>query len=222
MPSISKYLIIFSFLLSNFYVFSQNEGQQSDLIQFSGLVLNTDSIIPVPFVNIYIKNTRRGTVSDYYGYFSLVTKKHDTIIFSSVGYKKETFIIPDTISENKFFLLQILEIDTIRLKEVIIYSWLNYEQFKEVFVKFDVPDDDFERAKKNLELLALMSQFENMTMVSSSINYKYYMDRQSYIMAHKGMYPQSLTSAINNPLLNPFAWVKFFEAWKRGDFKRKK
>lgn len=44
--------------------------QESDLVQFSGVVVAGDSIRAVPFVNIRIKGSNRGTTSDLYGFFS--------------------------------------------------------------------------------------------------------------------------------------------------------
>ena len=37
---------------------------QRDLVQFSGVVVTGDSLLPVPFTNILIKNSYRGTMSD--------------------------------------------------------------------------------------------------------------------------------------------------------------
>jgi len=58
-------LLVILFLGS--FVFVQAQ-QNKKLIQFSGVVVNGDSLQPIPFVNIMIKNSYHGTVSDYYGY----------------------------------------------------------------------------------------------------------------------------------------------------------
>jgi len=62
-------------------------GTQPNLVQFSGVVV-TDSLLPVPFTNILVKNTYRGTMSDVYGYFSFVAQEGDTILFSAVGFQR--------------------------------------------------------------------------------------------------------------------------------------
>ena len=46
------------------------KAQDNNLIQFSGVVVSGDGLKPVPYTNIIIKNTYRGTVSDFYGFFS--------------------------------------------------------------------------------------------------------------------------------------------------------
>ena len=50
--------------------------------------------------------------------------------------------------------------------------------------------------------------------MSANMNYKYFMDQQMLSTSTKYQLP-------SNPLLNPFAWVKFIKAIKRGDFKKK-
>ena len=54
------------------------------LVQFSGVIVTFDSLKPIPFSSIMIKNTNRGTVSDYYGFFSFVAKMKDTIEFTAL------------------------------------------------------------------------------------------------------------------------------------------
>ena len=70
----------------------QNNTEKKDLIQFSGVLVTGDSLKNVPYGNIIIKNSQRGTTSDFYGYFSFVAQESDTIIFSVVGFKKGEFI----------------------------------------------------------------------------------------------------------------------------------
>jgi len=113
-----------------------SQEREDELIQFSGIVVSADSVNPVPYTNIVLKNTWRGTVADYYGYFSFVARQNDTIIFSSVGYKTGKFVIPDTISNNRYSLIQIMSADTILLTQTVIYPWPSKDQFKEAFLNF--------------------------------------------------------------------------------------
>ena len=200
-------------------VICQNLNKERDLIQFSGIVVTSDSLTAVPFTHILVQNTHKGTISDYFGYFSFVAKEKDTIIFSAVGYRRVRFIIPDTLNTHKYSLIQVLATDTIYLSETVIHPWSNYKQFEEAFFKLNIPDDDVERAKKNLARAALKERMEKMPM-SSSGNYKSFMNQQIYDLSYKGQYRPSLYSAVNNPLLNPFAWAEFIKAWKEGKFRR--
>lgn len=186
-------------------------AQEKDLIQFSGVIVELDSLKPVPFTHIMIKNSSRGTMADFYGYFSFVAKKKDTIIFSATGYKKTQFAIPDTLTTNKYSLIQVLQTDTIYLKETVIYPWPTREQFKEVFLNMNVPDDDLERARKNLAREEMKEKFETIAM-DGSMNYKAHMQQYQSKLYWAGQYPP-------NNLLNPFAWAQFVKMWREGKLK---
>lgn len=206
-----RILIIISLLLTFRSSYAQEESE--NLIQFSGVVVSSDSLSPVPFATILVKNTSRGTTSDYYGYFSFVAKPGDTLIFSSVGYKKSDFIVSDTLQEDRYSLIQTMNKDTINIETVHIYPWPTPEQFKEAFLALDIPDDDLEIARKNLAPGELAARMEAMPM-NGSLNFKWQMQQQQSQLYFAGQYRP-------NQLLNPIAWAKFIEAWKRGDFKRK-
>lgn len=203
------------FLLSLFSVglsgFSQSTDQE--LIQFSGIVVTVDSLAPVPFATILVKNTNRGTTSDYYGYFSFVAKSNDTIVFSSIGFKDSDFIVPDSLNANRFSLIHSMQSDTVKLETVNIFPWPTPEQFKKAFLELDIPDDDLEIARKNLDLELLAKKAEMMPM-DGSMNFKWQNQQRLNQVYFAGQYRP-------NNLLNPIAWAKFIEAWKRGDFKRK-
>jgi hypothetical protein len=213
----SMRLLLVSFLLISFsfkgeLLFSQ-EGDDN-LVQFSGVVVTADSIQPIPFTHIIIANTHRGTVSDYYGYFSFVAKKLDTIVFSSVGFKQDTFFIPDTITGYRYSLIQVMSRDTIMLSETVIYPWPTVEEFKEAFLNLEIPDDDLEIARKNLDKQELQMRGDAMRM-NGSMNYRNYTQQQTSKLYYAGQ-----TTPIS--ILNPFAWAEFIKAWREGKFKRKK
>ena len=202
-------IFVVNCLLSSAFCFSQDK----DLIQFSGVVVEIDSLRPVPFTKVIIKSSNRGTISDYYGYFSFVAQKKDTIIFSGIGYKKSQFIIPDSLVGNKYSLIQVLRYDTILLRESVIFPWPTREQFKEVFLNMKVPDDDLARAKKNLDREEMKEQYENMGM-DAGMNYKASMQQYQSRLYWAGQYPP-------NNLLNPFAWAQFVKLWREGKLKIK-
>jgi hypothetical protein len=187
--------------------------EQKDLVQFSGVVVTADSLKPLPYVNVIIRNTWRGTVTDYFGFFSFVARMRDTIEFSCLGFKKSMFVIPDTLASNRYSLIQMMQNDTIMLRETIIYPWPTKEQFKEAFMNLRIPDDDLERARKNLAQAEMQVLYENMPM-DGSMNFRNQMQQQQSRLYYAGQLPP-------NNLLNPIAWAKFIEAWQNGDFKRK-
>ncbi len=193
------------------------QRHENNLVQFSGVVITSDSLQPVPFANITIKSSRVSTTADYFGFFSLVAHKNDVIQFSATGYKRVEYRIPDTLSENRYSLIQVLSSDTIQLIETVIYPWPSREQFKQAFIKLSIPDDDIVIAQKNINYMEMRERamdFEKYPM-DGAMNFRNSMDHQIDRLYYYGQ-TQPLT------IFNPFAWAKFIKAWKNGDFKKKK
>lgn len=184
-----------------------------DLVQFSGVVVTADSLKSVSFTNIYNVNLRDGTSADFYGYFSFVARRGDSLLFSAIGFKKSLFVIPDSIQGNRYSMIKVMTSDTILLSETVIYPWPTLEQFKEAFVNMKIPDDDLEIARKNLAQAELYERGLEMPM-DGAMNYRNYIDQHTSKLYHYGQVPP-------NNLLNPFAWAEFIKAWREGKFRRK-
>ena len=205
-------LIIFCFPFSG--IVSAQPGQsKKPLIQFSGVVVSDDSLQPIPFTSVMIRHASRGTVTDFYGFFSFVAMQGDTIDFNYIGYKPDYYVIPDTLDANRYSLIQVLSRDTILLKETVIYPWPSREEFKRAFLELQIPNDDMQRAQRNLEL-AQMKEVQESVPHDGSINYKYTQQKRSQQLYNAGMYPST-------NLFNPIAWAAFIKAWQDGAFKRK-
>ncbi|NEN24470.1 carboxypeptidase-like regulatory domain-containing protein [Cryomorpha ignava] len=203
-------------LLSTFFIFislstSYAQPGDDDLIQFSGVVITGDSLNPVPFTNVLIEQTGRGTMTDYYGYFSFVAQKGDSILFSAVGFKRNRFIIPDSLTQNKYSLIQIMNSDTVQLQETIVYPWPTREQFKEAFLAMEIPETDYDRAQKNLYQADMIARMDA-AMPSGGETFKYSMQEYQQQIYYAGQAPPM-------NIFNPVAWGEFIQAWKRGDFK---
>jgi len=205
-------IIIFLCLWQNAQ--TQEQPIEPEVIQFSGVAVNAENLNPVSFTNVMIKNTYRGTISDYYGYFSFVALKNDTILFSAIGFKESSFVIPDTITGNRYSLIHVMDSDTILLAPTIIYPWPTEEDFKKAFINLDIPDDEIEIARKNLAKAEMKERAMNFKM-DGSMNYRHYIERETSKLYYAGQ-----TQPIS--LLNPFAWAHFIKAWKEGKFKNDK
>lgn len=194
------------------------QKRTDNLVQFSGVILTADSLNPVSFANIAVDGSYRGTIADMKGFFSIVARKGERLVFSAVGYKKAYYNIPDSLSHNRYSLFQVMEVDTITLTETFIYPWPTKAQFRQAFLSMEVPDDDMERARRNLAYIELRDAMRVGNM-DAQMNYQSFVNKQFYKNSYRGMEPPSLTGG-NNPLTNPFAWAKFFDAWQKGQFKR--
>ena len=183
------------------------------LIQFSGVVITGDSLNPIPFAGIRIEGTHYGMMADYEGYFSFAARPGSTILFTAIGFKPSRYHIPDSLKLHRYTWIQMLQTDTILLKETIIFPWANVAQLEQAIVEYRVPDGDYERAMKNI-LKEEMKERALQLPMDGAMNYRQQVQNLVYKNYYNGQFRP-------NNLLNPLAWQKFIEAWKNGDFKRK-
>lgn len=182
------------------------------VIQFSGLVVTGDSLKPVPYTSIYVRNTRRGTTTDFYGFFSLAVRQSDTLRFSAVGFKEVIYVVPDTLTQNRYSAIQIMTRDTINLPETVIYPWPTREQFRHAFIYTEIPDDDYDRAMRNLARAEMKERMQNMPM-DGSMNFRNMTNQQASRLYYAGQAPPMR-------IFDPLAWSQFIKAWREGRFRR--
>jgi len=202
-----KHFFIMFFLLSGVFLSS---AQERELLQLSGMVYNKNSE-PVKFAHIISRSTHRGTITDANGLFTLITHIDDTILFSCMSYKPTYYIVPQGLDNYYYTIDVVMEHDTILLEEVIILPWKTYEEFKEAFLSYRIPEGDYENALRNIAIIQVQMQFDDTPY--PGVAYKQAMNRQIQKTMTYGQYP------VNN-LLNPMAWAKFFNELKKGKLKR--
>ncbi len=214
-----KYLfriILLLFLTASFAWLWGNSANNTPsprrVVQFSGMVLTSDSLAPIPFTNIWIQNTRRGTISDFNGFFTITLRERDTLHFTAVGYKDVFYVVPDTLSSNRYSTIQLMTRDTINLPETVIYPWPTREQFRYAFLNAEIPDDDLDRAMRNLERAEMRERFKQMPMDGYS-NYRFAQQQYADRLYYAGQRPPMR-------IFDPFAWSQFIQAWRDGKFKR--
>ena len=199
------------------------QGQEPDptVVQFSGKIVveetrnDVNYLFPLPFANIYIEGAdHRGTYSNVDGFFSLVGRKGETVVFSALGYKDAKFIIPDTLRTDRYSIVQLMYEDTLILPTTVIYPWPSREHLKVEFLAMDVTSELEERALENVAADAL-ARLREQTPADGREGTSYYLREQSRSYYTMGQYKQM-------NIFSPIAWSKFFKAWKNGDFKKKK
>ncbi len=213
MAQLQKSLILFVLLAGLFHISTAQPASNSSLIQFSGVVVSSDSLQPIPYTSVIIRHANRGTITDYYGFYSFVAMKGDTIDFNYIGFKPASYVIADTLKDNRYSLIQVLKRDTIQLKEAMIYPWPSKEEFRRAFIELKLPDDDMKRAERNLEL-AKIKEVRNNVPYDAGMNYQHVMQEQQSRLYSSGQFP-------TYNLMNPLAWASFIKAWQDGAFKRK-
>ena len=206
-----RILIIVIIIISGRFAIGQEDIKQSEkLVQLTGRLFD-ELLHPLPYSHVLILNNYRGTITDKQGKFSLVTQVYDTVMISSVGYRRKNIIIPDTLAEPFLNLEIVLDRDTIMIGEIEIYPWKSYEEFKEAFLNLKLPEDDMERARKNIALIKTQIILDETP--DARANFNYILAQQYKQTFNQGMYP-------TYNLFNAVAWAEFFNALKRGDFKK--
>ena len=185
---------------------------QQRLIQLSGVVVSADSLNEMPYATVFDKTVRRGTIADIYGFFSMVVQPGDTILFKYYGHKPSSFIVPDTLNEDRYSIIHMMEIDTLQLQEVVIYPWPSKEAFAQAFVEMNPYEDAMLRAQKLLSGQSL-ANMANGVSSDASISYGNVMTQQNTRLYTMGQSP------VNN-LMNPFAWATFLQKWRNGELQR--
>lgn len=205
---------LFFFLLLVFLGFqsSQTMAQQSSpqsrkrIIQLSGVTIEKDSLF-VPGVHIYVPKAGRGTTSNGVGYFSMPVLPGDSVVISSLGFKRQTMIVPNSISDFVTVVVEMVE-DVTYLQEVKIMAFPTEEVFKEAVLALNIPmETGVNPQNLNAELLALMMRS---TPMDGNLNYRYYIDQYANSVNDKYQ-PRT------NPFLNPFNWAKFFKQMKQNN-----
>lgn len=203
--------------------YAKGQQQKKEPIQMSGIVLSADSVPQfMPFVNITVKKRNRGAASNAEGFFSFAVLPGDTLVFTSIGFRKEVLSIPDTLEDKEYLARIIMKRDTTMLDEVTLYPWPTPDRFKDEFLATRVPTTEEDIAMRNLAIQELKARAEKMGYSAEEI--------QDYVIAahnadiyNYGRYNaySGGGTAILGSLSNPFAWAQFFEALKRGDFNSK-
>lgn len=212
----SHVFLVLGLLLSG--IVMQAQKVDSSLIQLSGVVLTEDDrgqLMPLSLADVYVKGKNRGTYTDLDGFFSLVVQKGETVVFSYLGYRSIEYLVPDTLQQNRYTVVQYLSRDTLLLPETVVYPWPSKKYFRLEFLAMETPNVDYQAiANENLNASVIREMSEKL-MPNADESADMYLRQQANKYVYYGQFrPQNI--------FNPLAWQKFFEAWRRGDFKSKK
>lgn len=207
------FVLIFALgiLLNPTRVFAQDE-QERKVIQLSGIILNADSTDAVPGVNIYVPKKGRGTSSGRFGYFSMPVLEGDSVVFTFIGLKKQSFKVPDKVENDRISLILTMQIDEIALAEIEVMPYPTEEEFKKAVIAMNVVDP-MSISRSNMSPEMLLRWAESMP-ASGGENFRYF--QQGQMLQNQDLYgPRPLR------ILDPFAWSQFIRSIKRGDLKSK-
>lgn len=206
-----KYCLALLCFLTAWNARSQSSGRE--VIQINGVIMTADSLRAVPGATVVVKNKNRGVYASDLGVFSIVVQKGDTLQFTSLGYRPKEYAVAQDLQGSYFSMIQLMVQDTFYLPETIIRPIPNKDEFDYAFKYWRIPDDKFEIARKNTNTLALRALAYSLPRDGreSQAVYQNIQAQQAYYYGQ--VRPMNI--------MNPLAWAEFFEAWKRGDYRKK-
>ncbi|OGX89524.1 carboxypeptidase-like regulatory domain-containing protein [Hymenobacter coccineus] len=196
---------------------AQAQGKRK-VIQFTGIVASGDSLLGVPGATVYVPKAGRGTATNIYGYFSMAVLAGDSIVIRSLGYANEVVKIPADYQRTSYSVVVSLREDATVLPEVRVFPYATEREFKAAFLAMAIPSESRTPGADALNEQTMRRIFNTLPM-SSTAAYRQTMGlQQQNYQARMGL-GQSLQA--NNPLTNPFSWLKFVQQVKSGEFKKK-
>jgi len=193
------------------------KAQDKPLVQFSGVIYNQDSNVVVPYVNVTNRTDRNKTFSaNYQGYFSFVAREGDTIVFSSIGYRREALVIPRNLPEKKYTVIVKMKQEIKNLPAVSVYPWASMDEFNREFMAMKFADDDLEIAKKNVHKSSLLAMSKSLPRDAQELNTINFQNN------HVALSNKVINQRGANPLLNPCAWASVINQIMQGDKSRGK
>ncbi len=156
-------------LLSSFVLFPIiSNAQNSEEVEgftLSGKVIDTSTLEGIPFSHIKIDGTYWGVICDSLGFFKVAVKPNQSLKVSSLSYAEIIVPITSEVTDGAAFQEISLDRMSYMLEEVNIYSLGTWEQFKENFVKMELPDEsniaggwDFGNMKQHMQAALAMGR----------------------------------------------------------------
>lgn len=182
------------------------------IIQINGITMTADSLRAVPDVTILVKNKNRGVESEYTGVFSIVCYKGDTLQFNCLGFRQKEYVISKDIKGQIFSMIQLMVQDTFYLPETIIRPLPSKEAFDFAFTHWRIPNDQYELARRNTDQYIMRALAYTLPRDGRESQARLMQKQANEAVYYGQRQPMNI--------FNPIAWGQFFEAWKRGDFRK--
>jgi hypothetical protein len=178
-------------------------AQKRHILQVSGVVVATDSLIPVPYATVFRTSDNRGTFSDHTGYFTLPVVAGDTLNFIFLGLRRSTFVIPDDTTQTHISIVQWMEQENVLLPAVNVLPYPSPARLRSEVLALDFPGDGYFRFDRTA---ASVSNYDGLRDLSADA----YAEASATMIAR---YNGGFRSGGN--LLDADAWGRFVSALRR-------
>ncbi|WP_171594195.1 carboxypeptidase-like regulatory domain-containing protein [Marinifilum caeruleilacunae] len=130
--------IILLILLIN-TALSQNKQDQTFIV--SGKVINSETKEGVSYAHVNLDDTYWGIICDSLGFFRIRVNPDQKLKVTAMGFKAQVVDIQTPSVENEIFQEVYMDKESFMLREVKVYSFGSWNEFKEQFVKSKAPED---------------------------------------------------------------------------------
>jgi hypothetical protein len=137
-----RYLLLLLFVYGSTLEVS---AQEKFILQVSGVVVATDSLIPVPYATVFRSSDNRGTFSDHTGYFTLPAVAGDTLNFIFLGLKRSSYVIPFDTTQAHISIVQWMEQEQVLLPQVNVLPYPSPGRLRAEIMALDFPGDAYFR-----------------------------------------------------------------------------
>lgn len=126
---------VFSFLLLFAALPFTALAQDNEQVIVEGIVMDADSLQPIPYVHVRAKHSNLGVVTREDGRFNIQINKQDTVIFSIVGYQSYVLTPNDSTAQSLRNLTIRMTPRTYMLHEIKVKDYIDITKY--VQPKFD-------------------------------------------------------------------------------------
>ncbi len=138
-------IVITSVVLLSFFVkISVAQDTKEERFVLCGKVMNAKTKEAVSFAHINLDGSYWGTVADSLGFFSLRIKSGQSLEIKAMGFKVQVIEIQGNEECNDLFKEIFMEEQEFMLQEVDVFLFKSWYDFKQQFVKAELPDDTYQ------------------------------------------------------------------------------
>jgi len=184
---------------------SQEKENAGIRILFRGLVMDASTFSPLANSQIDI-NRAFSSVSDEDGTFSFYVNRHDTVVFSSLGYKPVILYVSDTLTGREFNAGIYMHTDTLSIGEVVIVPRFTNLKSEILNARSKTPST-MENARYNVAVSAYQGRNSQNKLVDPADNYAHLRQKQKINAYEKGGIPSDQIVGISPLLLIPAAYL---------------
>lgn len=201
------FILIFSLFIFSESAISQEKKSENTKILIQGLVMDSETILPVAHTQVIINGTF-SAVSNTDGSFAFYVNWHDTVTFKSLGYKPAFLYVSDTLSGREFIAGIYLNSDTLSIGEVIIVP--RYVNLKsEILNTKRMTPITMENARYNVAISAYQGRNSQNSLGDPASNYEFLRQKQKVDAYERGGIPSDRIAGINPLLLLPATYLLF-------------